>query len=140
MNIEQDITFEMARLRKTAANMDALFRIPGTRITVGLDTILGLVPVVGDAAALLPSLWIIWQARQLGATRGALAYMVMNTGIDFIVGSIPIVGDLFDVAYNANVRNVAALERNLERKASVAREVNRKSSGMVPPNINGLLN
>lgn len=120
--------------------MDALFRIPGTRITVGLDNILGLVPVVGDAAALLPSLWIIWQARQLGATRGALAYMVMNTGIDFIVGSIPIAGDLFDVAYNANVRNVAALERNLERKASVAREVNRKSSGMVRPNINGLLN
>ena len=140
MNIGQDITFEMARLRETAANMDALFRISGTRITVGLDNILGLVPVAGDAAALLPSLWIIWQARQLGATRGALAYMVMNTGIDFIVGSIPIVGDLFDVAYNANVRNVAALERNLERKASVAREVNRKSSGMVRPNINGLLN
>ncbi len=113
----------MARLRKTAANMVALFRIPGTRITVGLDNTLGLVPVVGDAAALLPSLWIIWQARQLGATRGALAYMVMNTGIDFIVGSIPIVGDLFDVAYNANVRNVAALERNLEKTAASARPI-----------------
>lgn len=113
----------MARLRKTAANMDALFRIQGKRITVGLDNILGLAPVVGDAAALLPSLWIIWQAGQLGATRGALAYMVMNTGIDFIVGSIPIVGDLFDVAYNANVRNVAALEWNLEKTAASARPI-----------------
>ena len=120
MNIEQDITFEMTRLRKTAANMDALFRIPRTKITVGLDNILGLVPIIGDTAALLPSLWIIWQARKLGATPGALAYMLMNTLIDFVIGSIPIIGDIFDVLYNANIRNVAALERNLEKKAGQA--------------------
>lgn len=123
MNIEQDTTFELKRLRKTAANMDALFRIPGTKVTVGLDSILGIAPVVGDAAALIPSLWIIWQARKLGATPGALAYMVMNTGIDFVIGSIPVVGDIFDMAYNANVRNVAALERNLEKTAASAKEV-----------------
>lgn len=123
MNIEQDITFEMTRLRKTAANMDALFRIPRTKITVGLDNILGLVPVVGDAAALLPSLWIIWQARKLGATPGALAYMLMNTLIDLVIGSIPIIGDIFDVLYNANVRNVNALERNLTKTADLAKSV-----------------
>ena len=123
MNLEQDITFEMTRLRKTAANMDALFRIPRTKITVGLDNILGLVPVVGDAAALLPSLWIIWQARKLGATPGALAYMLMNTLIDLVIGSIPIIGDIFDVLYNANVRNVNALERNLTKTADLAKSV-----------------
>lgn len=105
--------------------MDALFRIPRTKVTVGLDNILGLAPVVGDAAALIPSLWIIWQARKLGATPGALAYMVMNTGNDFVIGSIPIVGDVFDMTYNANVRNVAALERNLEKTATSAKEVSR---------------
>lgn len=123
MNIAQDITFELTRLRKTAANMDALFRIPGTKITVGLDSILGLIPVVGDAAALGPSLWIIWRAKQLGATPGALAYMLLNTLIDFVIGSIPIVGDIFDMIYNANIRNVAALEINLDKKAARARMV-----------------
>lgn len=123
MNIEQDITFEVTRLRKTAANMDALFRIPRTKITVGLDNILGLVPIIGDAAALLPSLWIILQARKLGATPGALAYMLMNTLIDFVIGSIPIIGDIFDVLYDANLRNVNALERNLTKTADLAKSV-----------------
>lgn len=123
MNIEQDITFEITRLRKTARRMDALFTIPRTTITVGLDNILGLVPVVGDTAALLPSLWIIWQARKLGATHGALAYMLLNTILDLVIGSIPIIGDIFDVIYNANIRNVAALEINLHRTAAKAKEI-----------------
>ncbi len=127
MTNAQDITFEIKRLRKTAANMDALFRIPRTTITIGLDNILGLVPVIGDAGALIPSLWIIWKARELGATPGVLAYMLMNTLIDFAVGSIPIVGDMFDVIYNANIRNVSALERNLIKTASAAKEVRPQS-------------
>ncbi len=126
MTIEQDITFEMNRLRKTAANMDALFRIPRTNVTVGLDNILGVVPIVGDMAALAPSVWIIWKAKEMGATRGALAYMIMNTTVDFVVGSIPIAGDIFDMVYNANIRNVAALERNLNKTAHAAKEVHAK--------------
>jgi len=82
MNIEQDMTLELARLRKIAWRMDALFTIPKTRITVGLDNILGLVPVVGDLLALGPSLWLIHKAYRLGATPGALAYMILNTTLD----------------------------------------------------------
>ncbi|WP_089994527.1 DUF4112 domain-containing protein [Cognatiyoonia koreensis] len=120
MNIEQDIDFELAALRKIAWRMDALFYIPRTNISVGLDNILGLVPVVGDTMALLPSVWLIWKARQLGATPGALAYMTLNTLADYFIGMVPIVGDLFDVLYNANIRNYRALERNLNKRAARA--------------------
>ncbi len=123
MNIEQDIDFELARLRKLAWRMDALFYIPRTNISIGLDNILGLIPVVGDLAALAPSVYIIHRARQLGATPGALAYMVLNALLDFAFGSIPVVGDIFDVLYNANIRNYKVLERNLNKIAAGATPV-----------------
>ncbi|MDF1873037.1 DUF4112 domain-containing protein [Vannielia sp.] len=112
---------EIARLHSLARRMDAIFRIPGTRIDVGLDSLLGLVPVVGDTAAALPSLYIIWKSHRLGATPGALAFMALNTGIDWAIGAVPLVGDVFDAAYNANIRNVALLERNLAKQAARAR-------------------
>ena len=123
MNIEQNLDLELRKLRKVAWRMDALFYIPRTNISVGFDNLLGLIPVIGDAAALAPSLWIIWQAKKLGATPGALAYMMFNTTLDLVIGSIPLIGDIFDVMYNANIRNYRALERNLNKKAARAYEV-----------------
>ena len=123
MNIEQDINYELARLRKVARRMDAIVFIPGTNISLGLDNLFGMVPIVGDLAALVPSVWMINKARQLGATPGALAYMSLNTLIDFVIGSIPLVGDIFDALYNANIRNYRALERNLNEKAARAKMV-----------------
>ena len=123
MHIEQDIDLELKSLRKIAWRMDALFYIPRTNISVGLDNLLGLVPVVGDALAFGPSAYIIWKAHKLGATPGALAYMVLNTLLDLVIGSIPIIGDIFDVVYNANIRNYRALEKNLNKKAARAKLV-----------------
>lgn len=128
MNMQQDIDLELARIRRVAWRMDALFYIPGTNLSVGLDNLVGLIPVVGDAAAIAPSVWIVWRAKQLGATPGALAFMVSNLVVDFAIGSIPIAGDIFDVAYNANIRNYRLLEKNLGRVASEARDV----SGPMP--------
>lgn len=137
MNIEQDIDFELARMRKLAWRMDALFYIPGTNISVGLDNIVGLIPVVGDALTALPSLWLINRARKLGASPGTLAYMVLNTVIDFAIGVVPIIGDIFDVLYNANIRNYRALERNLNKKAARAKTVRtaQKSVDWDEPNL-----
>lgn len=132
MNMSQDINQELRCVRRVAWRMDALFFIPRTNLSVGLDNILGLVPVVGDIATLAPSVWIVWKARQLGATPGALAYMVGNLAVDVLVGSIPVVGDLFDVYYNANIRNVRLLERNLAKRADRARDISiREVSGQV---------
>lgn len=126
MNIEQDIDYELKKLRVIAWRMDALFYIPGMNISVGLDNFFGLIPVVGDTMAVAPSLYMIYKAKQLGATPGALAYMISNTVVDLLIGSIPIIGDVFDVAYNSNIRNYRALERNLNRQAAQAYEVTRQ--------------
>lgn len=123
MHIQQDIDEDLALLHKVAMRMDALFTIPGTRVTVGLDNIVGLVPVVGDLLSIAPSVWMIHRGHQMGATPGTIAYMSLNTALDFLIGSIPIVGDIFDVVYNANLRNYAALEANLNRRAARARPV-----------------
>ncbi len=137
MNIQHDIDFELARLRKLAWRMDALFHIPGTKFTVGLDNIVGLIPVVGDALTALPSLWMINRARKLGASPGTLAYMIFNTVLDFAIGGIPVLGDVFDVIYNANIRNYMALERNLNKNAARAKSVQTafKSVGWVKPTL-----
>lgn len=123
MNIQNDIDGDLARLRKVALRMDALFYIPGTRISVGLDNIIGLIPVVGDLLSIVPSVWMIHRAHRMGATPGAVAYMSMNTALDFLIGAIPVLGDIFDVLYNANLRNYAALENNLNRRAARAKHV-----------------
>ncbi len=131
MNIEQDIDFELARLRKLAFRMDAIFFIPGTNISIGLDNIVGLIPVVGDLLAALPGVWMIHRAHKLGATPGALAYMAMNVTLDTAIGAIPFIGDVFDALYNANIRNYKALERNLEKRAQNAKPVREREPLMV---------
>ncbi|MEO1640022.1 MAG: DUF4112 domain-containing protein [Pseudomonadota bacterium] len=123
MNIEQDIDFELGRLRKIAGRMDALFYIPRTNISVGLDNIVGLLPVVGDTLTALPSAYMIHKAYKLGASSGTLAFMALNTILDLFFGMVPVIGDIFDVIYNANIRNYRALERSLNKKAAAAHEV-----------------
>jgi hypothetical protein len=96
--------------------MDALFVIPGTRIRLGFDAILGLVPVAGDLLAQAISTYIVWEAHQLGVGKLTLMRMLANTLIDTVIGSVPIVGDAFDVAFRANMKNLRLLQRHLEKQ------------------------
>ena len=104
---------EIDRLRRLARLLDASIRIPGTRWSVGIDALIGLVPVAGDAAGVLLSGYILWEAARLGASRGLLARMALNVAIEGLVGMIPLAGDVFDAAWKANQRNVRLLEREL---------------------------
>jgi hypothetical protein len=97
------------RLRWLATLMDSAFEIPGTKFRVGLDGLVGLVPGVGDAATLLVSAYIVFEARRLGATRMQLAAMTANVLIDSLVGTVPVLGDVFDLAFKANIRNLKIL-------------------------------
>jgi hypothetical protein len=47
--------------------------------------------------------------------------MAANIGLEAVVGALPVVGDLFDVAWQANTKNVALLQAALavRRTASV---------------------
>lgn len=104
---------DLERLDRFAVQMDALVRIPGTRLTLGLDSVLGLVPVIGDTLALVPSLYVLLEAKRLGASHHALGRMGFNVGIDYLVGMVPIVGDLFDFGWQANIRNTKILRQEL---------------------------
>lgn len=110
---------ELNRLEQIARLLDARFVIPFTGIRFGLDGLLGLVPVVGDTAALVPSLYVIHRAHRLGVRRSVLARMLTNTLADYAVGTVPIVGDIFDVTFKANRKNVALLREELTGRGDV---------------------
>ncbi|MEM9583995.1 MAG: DUF4112 domain-containing protein [Pseudomonadota bacterium] len=104
---------QVARLDRLANTLDNIVRIPGTRLTVGLDAILGLVPVIGDTLALAPSLYVVIEANRLGASKHAIGRMAFNIAVDYVVGLVPIVGDVFDFGWQANVRNMRILREDL---------------------------
>ena len=106
----------VARVEALARLMDGAFLLPGTNIRLGLDAVIGLVPVAGDVISGLISSYLIWEARQLGAPRWLIARMMANTLFDTTLGAIPVVGDAFDVMFRANMRNMALLRKHLEKR------------------------
>jgi len=92
---------------------DTVFEIPGLGWRFGLDPIIGLIPVAGDFATSLVSLYILSLAAEARVPRGTMLRMGLNVAIDYFVGSIPIVGNVFDFAWKANYRNMQLLERAL---------------------------
>ena len=106
---------ELARLDDLADLLDSRFRVPVFGWRFGLDGVLGLIPGIGDVAALGPSAYIVWQAHKMGASKGTIGRMAVNTGLDFVIGGIPLIGDVFDVVYKANLRNIALLKDEIER-------------------------
>jgi hypothetical protein len=105
----------LQRLDAFADLLDARFRVPGTGWRFGLDSIVGLVPGVGDVATAAVALWVLWQSHRLGASKGILARMAGNVVVDAVFGSVPLVGDIFDATFKSNRRNVALLRRHLGR-------------------------
>lgn len=98
--------------RQLAWLLDEAVRLPGG-FRFGLDGLLGLIPVVGDALGLLASLRIVDIARRAGVPLGVLLRMLGNIVLDAVVGAIPLAGDLFDFGWKANARNVILLEQYL---------------------------
>ena len=103
------------RLEAVEGLLEGLFVIPGLNRRVGLDSILGLVPVVGDIITASMGAWLVWEARNLGMSKFQLARMAGNVGIDTAIGAIPLVGDLFDFAFRSNTRNLRKVKRYLDK-------------------------
>jgi Domain of unknown function (DUF4112) len=107
----------LAQVRWLARMMDDNFRIPGTGIRFGWDSVLGFVPGIGDVLTSALSLLIVHHAWQTGASKLTLARMLGNVAADFAIGAVPLVGDLFDFVFKANRRNARLLEQHLNRRA-----------------------
>ncbi|MEQ1696739.1 MAG: DUF4112 domain-containing protein [Hyphomicrobiaceae bacterium] len=119
--LDPDIAASVARIEMLSKLMDSAFQIPGTNTRMGLDAIIGLIPVVGDVISQAVSSYIIWEARKLGVSRLTIARMIGNSMIDTVVGAIPFAGDAFDVVFRANTKNLALLRSHLAKHGHVMR-------------------
>lgn len=95
--------------------LEGLFVIPGTQRRVGLDSLVGLVPIVGDLVTAAMGGWIVWEARNLGLSRWQLMRMAANVGFDAAIGAIPFAGDAFDFFYKSNTKNLRIIRKHLDR-------------------------
>jgi hypothetical protein len=103
------------RLEAVEGVLERMFVIPGLNRPIGLDSILGLVPVLGDVITASMGAWLVWEARNLGMSKFTLARMAGNIGMDTLLGAVPLVGDLFDFAFRSNSRNLRIVKRYLDK-------------------------
>jgi hypothetical protein len=107
------VALDIQRLRRLARLWDSSIRIPGTGIQLGLDPLVGLIPGVGDAAGALVASYVVLEAVRCDVPPSTLLRMLANVAIDAVLGTVPVIGDIFDVAWKANIKNVALIEHHL---------------------------
>jgi hypothetical protein len=103
------------RLDMLATALDTAFILPGTNIRFGVESLLRLVPGIGDVMASALSCYLLYEAHRLGVPRLLLARMAANVALEGLVGAVPVAGDAFDVFFRANRRNVALLRKHFAR-------------------------
>ncbi|WP_240330812.1 DUF4112 domain-containing protein [Sphingorhabdus sp. Alg239-R122] len=95
--------------------LERSFVIPGINRHVGLDSIVGLVPVVGDIITAAMGAYMVWEARNLGMSKFQMTRMAANVGIDALLGAVPLAGDLFDFLYRSNTKNLRIIRKHLDK-------------------------
>ncbi len=95
--------------------LERSFRIPGINYPIGLDAIIGLVPVLGDIVTTGLSAYMVWEARNLGLPKWKLWRMAGNVGFDALLGVVPVVGDAADVLFRSNTRNLRIIKKHLDK-------------------------
>jgi hypothetical protein len=111
----RDPTSVRRRLEAMEKVLERAFVLPGINRPVGLDSIVGLVPVLGDLITASMGAWLVWEGRNLGMSKFQLARMAGNVGVDTALGAIPLVGDLFDFVFRSNTRNLRIIKRYLDK-------------------------
>ena len=95
--------------------LEGLFTVPVLNRKIGLDVILDLIPIGGDAIGAAMGAWMVWEARNLGMSTLQMARMFGNVGIDFLQGIIPVVGAVHDFLFRSNTRNLKIIKRHLDK-------------------------
>ena len=127
MGIDLPIGTDPLSVRKRIEAMEQLLErsmvIPGTKIPIGLDSIVGLVPVIGDFVTAAMGAYIVWEARNLGIPKWKLWRMAGNIAFDSAVGAVPVLGDAFDFAFRSNSRNLKIVRRHLDKHHPATRVI-----------------
>jgi hypothetical protein len=103
------------RVKAVERLLERSFTLPGTNQPVGLDAIVGLVPVAGDAIGAIMGMYLVWEARNLGMSRWQMTRMLGNVGLDAVLGAIPFFGVVADFLYRSNTRNLKIILKHLDR-------------------------
>jgi hypothetical protein len=111
---------DIRRLRDLSHLLDDSIRVPGTEFRIGIEPLIGLLPVVGDGFGLAVSAYVFAVAARSGVPRATLARVAFVLWVDAIAGSVPVLGDLFDAYWKANLRATGLLEARLADPASAA--------------------
>ena len=121
MRDDAELAAASDRLEAIARTLDSAVGIPGTRLRVGADLILNLVPGLGFAISKGLAGYLVWEARRLGVPRRTLVRMLGNVGVDAVFSAVPVVGWAADLVWRANDRNMELLRVHLERKRAARR-------------------
>ena len=103
-------------LETLSTYLDGLFRVPGTGWKFGLDSLIGLIPNVGDTLTSLASFYILIAGVRYGVPKITLLRMAFNIGLDYLVGTIPFIGDAFDFVWKANKQNMELIRERATGK------------------------
>ena len=118
---------DAASVRARVTAMEQLLErslvIPGINMPIGLDVLVGLVPVLGEIITTAMGAYIIWEARNLGMSRWQQARMGANVVIDTAIGAIPLLGDAADVLFRSNTRNLKIILRHIDKHHPEARVI-----------------
>ena len=104
-----------ARVEALEKVLERAFVIPGTKIPFGLDSVIGLVPVLGDVVTAVMGAYMVWEARNLGMSKWQLIRMTANVGVDTAIGAIPLLGDAFDLVWRSNSKNLRIIKKHLDK-------------------------
>jgi hypothetical protein len=115
MPVGRDAASVRRRIEAMEGLLERAFRMPGTKYRIGLDSIVGLVPVLGDVVTAAMGAWLIWEARNLGMSKFHIARMTGNVAMDTALGFIPFAGDAFDFLFRSNTRNLRIIRRWLDK-------------------------
>jgi hypothetical protein len=110
---------ELERIERIADLLDSRFTIPGTNVRFGLDSLMGLIPGLGDAAGLFASLYVMQRLSELDLPKTTRTRMALNIALDTAAGAVPLLGDFFDVAFRANRRNIELVRRVIEKQGRI---------------------
>ena len=117
---------KLLRLKLLSERLDELTKIPGTNQKIGIDAIIGVIPILGDFIGVVFSTYIMYSGIKMGVSSKVLTKMAANIAIEFIIGWIPIIGDVFDILWKANKRNVELIE-----DATAEKQVNEKLNYLI---------
>ena len=85
--------------------------IPGINYPIGMDAVIGLVPIIGDVFGVAMGTYIVWEARNLKMPGWHMMRMMGNVAFDGVIGFVPLVGDMADFAFRSNARNLRIVKK-----------------------------